>query len=240
MFRDKPFNKAFLISVAWHLFIMFGVTIVVLPVNFQLGKTSTVSFLGPILEKTAFEIMLNQKARPRKAQYRHSMHFDESFLIAAKNELEDLKIGTLFLSNKRRKLKVSARDILGSYKFTPSFFHAGAQGTEKKKAASSQELSRQDFIIKGPLADREILFRPSQPNISTMIDYDRDSFKVEVRLKVLADGTVEEVSLLASSGYPDVDLEAINYMKGFKFSPVDRDKEKNSESSRVRLNIRSK
>ncbi|MCM8782233.1 MAG: hypothetical protein NC828_04215, partial [Candidatus Omnitrophica bacterium] len=75
MFRDRDFSIAFLISLSWHLFIMFFVTIVVLPVNFPMLKASTISFLGPILEKTAFEIMIEKGIPSKQTVYQQTMPF---------------------------------------------------------------------------------------------------------------------------------------------------------------------
>ena len=73
MFKNKPISAAFLISISVHLFLLFFVTIVVLPANFKIIKPSTVSFLAPILEKAAFEMMLDQKGQPVADQAADSM-----------------------------------------------------------------------------------------------------------------------------------------------------------------------
>lgn len=220
MFRDKTFNLAFLISLSWHLFCMFCITIVILPANFPIAKASSVSFLGPILEKTAFELMLERKIPTRRTSYREPMYFDGTFLTKDEKGIDKLKFDNYFLTGKREEIKPNAKDLFGDFKFTPSF----SQGTLNKPSAKGPRLEGggDGLFIEGPLAKREILFKPELPVLAKRIEPGQESFVVELKFKVSSKGSVDEVLLLASSGYPDVDMAAIGYIKGFQFSPLSR------------------
>ena len=79
MFTNRAFNTAFIISLACHLICMFTVNIVILPGRYKIRELTSVSFLGPILEKTALEIILANKpiavttSYQRDLKYRHSI-----------------------------------------------------------------------------------------------------------------------------------------------------------------------
>jgi hypothetical protein len=53
---DKILLAAIALSLAWHVFWMFAVKVVVTPTNKGGVKFSKVSFLGPILERGALEV----------------------------------------------------------------------------------------------------------------------------------------------------------------------------------------
>lgn len=237
LFRNKPFNIALLISLSWHLLCMLCITIVVLPANFQMSKTSTVSFLGPILEKTAFEMMLPKKSPSRHPLYRKHMHVDDSLLASTRTGVEKVRFESFFTQDKRKGLRVSAKDLFGQFKFIPPFRRTGVD-VQQRGTRTRQDAWQKDIFIEGPLADQEILFKPELPAIAQQLDRGQDSFSVELRFKVIPDGTVDDVSLLASSGYPDIDLVAISYIKGFRFSPLASGrKPKRPVWSNVKLNL---
>jgi hypothetical protein len=221
MFRNRTFNIAFLISISWHLFCMFCFTIVVLPVSLPMAKVSKVSFLGPILEKTAFDLMLNKKARPRRASYTESMRLDDAFLAHEEKGLDGLKFDNPFLQIVREDTSMSVGDLFGNFKVTPPFKQLILENRQEKATQPSSPGTRnENFVIEGPFASREILFKPDLPIITKKFDVSEESFMVELKFEVAPGGKIKEVLLLASSGYPDVDLTAINYIKGFQFSSL--------------------
>lgn len=243
MFKDKSFNLAFLVSLSWHLFLMLFVTIVILPANFKMAKTSTVSFLGPLLEKTAFELMLEQKIPTRQVLFTQPMYPKTNLLSYNEKGLNGLKFDTVFSTPKTEDIEINTRELFGDFKFTPSFQQAGLDiGRERTKQDLFTQREQENFFIEGPLANREILFKPELPAIPKRVEEGQDSFVVELKFELLPDGRVGDVCLLASSGYPDIDLIAINYVTGFKFSPLDSGaglKEK-SVRGKIRLNLKSR
>lgn len=62
IFKDRIFNSAILISVAWHIFWICMISVVVTSGERNPIKFSKVSFLGPILERGVLEV----KIRPRE------------------------------------------------------------------------------------------------------------------------------------------------------------------------------
>lgn len=136
------------------------------------------------------------------------------------------------------------KELFGDSKIVPSFRQTETVSVEEKDNAVLPDNNR-GFSIKGPLANREIIFSPTPPTVARRIeDEKQDSFGVELKIAALPDGSVFEISLLASSGYPDIDLQAINYVKAFKFLPVSPGAEtgKNAavQTGTLRLDLKSK
>jgi TonB family protein len=234
MFKDRQFNKAFLISLSWHLFLLFFVTIVVLPANFKLAKTSAVSFLGPLLEKSAFEIMVEQQPQSRRTSFAQPFYSDGAAAIGLKREGAGLRFDKVFgLAPKAREPQTT--ELFGNSKIVPIFKQA--QQTREDAAPADSK----DFYIKGPLEGREIIFRPAYPTVPRRVEGQmQDVFGVELKFTVAPDGAVTDASLLASSGYPDIDLAAINYVKAFKFLPQGQTGAGEGQTGAIRLNLKSR
>ncbi|MDD5449200.1 MAG: energy transducer TonB [Candidatus Omnitrophica bacterium] len=241
MFRDKTLSIAFLISVSWHVFFMLCFTVVVLPAGFPMHRISNVSFLGPILEKTAFELMLEKKSRfEQDPSYRDIMNLSDVSLSGNEVGFDKLKFIEPSLKPATDNETMSANDLFGTFKITPPFIEAAKEPMEPGEAQEGAVYkSEEDLAIEGPLAQSEILFKPDAPAITKRIEEGQESFTVELRFKASAAGNVEEAVLLVSSGYADVDMAAINYIKGFKFSAPSSE-DANVGWNKVRLRLKSK
>lgn len=240
MFKDKQFNKAFLISLSWHIFLLFFVTIIVLPANFKLARTSTVSFLGPILGKTAFEMMVDQQPRLKGTSFTQPFYSNSGVIAPAAGAADRLRFDKVFGPVKKAG-GAGTKELFGNSKIVPSFKQVESAPAVENKAMLQDNSG---LSIKGPLAGREIIFRPAPPALQRRVEAaDQDSFGIELRLTVLPDGAVSEASLLASSGYPDIDLEAINYVKTFKFLPVtpgEAGSKSAAQTGTLRLDLKSR
>jgi len=224
MFRDRPFNAAFLISLLWHLFLIFCVTIVIFPANIKIAKPSSVSFLGPILEKTAFEIMLGRKPGPNTTAYKQSVNANKKLFNNTDEEMGRLNkagFGAEPVTGEGKGRGVSSRELFGDFKFTPQPRAAYSAAGYKTAGLTRSFLTGGDNIsIEGPLADQELLFRPELPIIPRRIESGEGSLAVKLKIRALKGGEVDSAVLLASSGEPAVDLAMINYVKKFRFSPL--------------------
>jgi hypothetical protein len=56
MIKDRILLSALIFSVIWHLFWLSALTVVIVPRDARPPKFSSVSFLGPILEQSAFRV----------------------------------------------------------------------------------------------------------------------------------------------------------------------------------------
>ena len=184
-----------------------------------MAKVSNVSFLGPILEKTAFEMMLEKKPLPKRVLYGGIMRLDSVFLSIDEKKGAEFKFGDVAAAQKKTEVKMSSSDLFGDFKFIPPFRERGLRGASAPRMDQGERA--RDFAIEGALSEREVVIRPpSPPLVPKRIEAGQDSYTVGLKISVSSAGKVEDVVLSASSGYPDIDLAAINYIKGFYFSPV--------------------
>ncbi len=71
--------------------------------------------------------------------------------------------------------------------------------------------------IKGPLASRKILEKPSPPSVRLSVEAE-----IELTLWVLPDGTVDRV-LPTVKGDTELERVAIGYLKQWRFAPLPKD-----------------
>ncbi len=75
--------------------------------------------------------------------------------------------------------------------------------------------------IFGPLADREISYKPPQPLLLGRA-VAGEALNMELKFFVTAQGEVKEVIPVVSSGSAEADLLGIRYLKRWKFAPAAR------------------
>jgi hypothetical protein len=76
-----------------------------------------------------------------------------------------------------------------------------------------------DSEIMGPASEREIFYKPPKPRFPEQVSGSRP-FHMELKFFVSAQGDIEEVIPVVSSGNAEVDLLGIRYLKGWKFTPL--------------------
>jgi len=230
MVKARPFTVALCISLSCHLFLMFFVTVVVVPKSFQRLRVYTVSFLGPILEKTAFELMFDEKARSENAQLRQPLDLGGgggSAAVYAGGEGVAVRFESLFPKSSPQPSDAGAYELSDDFKFLPP---AGAFGHAIQEARGSGDIRE----------DREVVFKPVLPTVPRRTDLNRETFAVGLKFKVLPSGAVDDVMLVASSGYPDIDIAAIDYVKGTRYAPLDSGVEQQPMWYTRKVNLKSR
>jgi len=227
MFKDRVFNISFLVSVFWHLFWISIVTIISVPTGASLADYSKVSFLGPILEKTAFELMLEESPlraetiymKPVIPQYTFDVDIakaDTGFFKPASEMSEPVMFRSSFL------------DIIDEDKTTLPYFYKEVYSVSLKKD-----------VARSPLGHRAVAFKPDRlPKIPIWIAQDKESFKIELEFAVSATGAVERVTPVVSSGHPKIDMIGMNYLKGWRFAPLKDSEEKLDQTGRIEIELR--
>lgn len=229
MFRDKAFNLSILFSSIWHLcwisFIGITITPDIQPGNFH----QEVSFLGPILEKTAFDLMV-EGAKPRAET------------LYAKSTLSDAKstlfVGDVYLKPKgpqrkilkefifddlRERFSFSLRDYIKDTKEIPLYL--AEEIMVSYKAQPERKLAT--TLVEGPAREREIIFKPLSLTVPPGLYGDREEHIVKLKFFVSNNGVVHDVEPVISSGYLEIDLQATKFLKRWRFSPlssVEKDK----------------
>ncbi len=229
------FGLALAISLIWHLFWIFSVRIFMTPIPLSKGLTSNVSFLGSILDEESV-YAYERTLAPGSLEVKHPPLLGTADIFMAENIGINYIEGPIFKADfdmlKEKKFKLSARDELTATKGIPS------RPFDKIKVSYKAYPSQ----IKGPLRFREVVYKPDLPSYLRWdeelgVDFDRlgDSFDMELKFWVSAEGKVELVERVSSSGHPTVDLVGIRYLKGWQFAPIAVGESKGEEWGIIKL-----
>jgi len=207
---NRIFKIAFLVSLAWHLFCMSFFKIVVLPGRYHTRDLTKVSFLGPILEKTALEIMLVGKPTAVSTSYHHNLKYGHRTVTPqVKNDSLEVEPENPGMSTEPdSNFDFLKRGVLESVKEVPRM----AMGREEDGALSACAGEDPDT------GEREIIYKGEKPKLPSWID-SSSAFYMELEFVVNEQGDVQEIAPKISSGNPEVDLIGIRYLKSWRFAP---------------------
>lgn len=204
---------ALILSVLAHFFFMTFVTVVAPEDFFKTEPFTRVTFLGPILEKTAFDIMVAGEggvSGGREALVPEG--FLNPDLHQALSEKDDaiparyISVGTEVL---RRVDK-----YLVPEKLAPRFYSRGQySGTAPEGQSGPERLADQ-------YGGRKVLFRPPTPLVAVDGIAVKKYFTVKLSAAVTVSGDVIDVSVARTSGYLFADSEAMKYLRAWKFQSV--------------------
>ncbi len=226
MFTNKTFRTAFLISLIWHASCIYAVNIVVLPGRYAMRNLTSVSFLGPILEETALEIILANKPAAVTTSYQRDLKY--------MHHLDGRKKSIDIENEKKFLLAKTEEDI-------ERVFSKGFTDRKEIPQVITKKILKEDVRNKrgiiGPLADRELLYKPAKPLLPSWIS-EKTTFTLELEFIVSSQGEIKKVIPVVSSGNPDVDLIGIRYLKAWRFAPAASTQKE--EKGRIRLTFESR
>lgn len=229
MFKDRAFNLSLLFSSAWHLFWISAICVVVTPSVQPSNLYQEVNFLGPLLEKTAFDIMVDAVKPQTETLYARSTLFLSNVYLKPKGPV-------------RRTLKETLPDI----QFDSTSFIFGEYGKEEvptyfdeniRMMYAKPEKSELGVLGGGLSEKREVIFKPEAVTVPRGLYGETETYAVKLRFFVNDKGLVQDVELLASSGYPGIDLKAIGFLKKWRFSPAFREMGEKDKASRKVISI---
>ncbi len=210
MVINRTLRIALLLSVGVHVAGMSAVSIIT-PTGLDRIKSFTqVDFLGPILEKTAFDIMIE--------------NVDPVFSTSYGDAFENITNAYLKVATPKRKFSgerysaylevVTGRgvfDFLSGTKTIPDFLLSPAMAYPIRINGGRRESGK---------TGREVVHKPMQPLILRGLYGDESGYAI--KLKVLTDegGSVRLVDPLTTTGYPQLDLKAAEYVKTWIFAPA--------------------
>lgn len=185
-----------------HIFAMSAVMIVT-PGNMDRKKGYTrVDFLGPILEKTAFDIMLESTNPVVKTSYSLGdlpfgfrdlkvpspgrMSFEQEF----PRHLEDSRDNVIL-------------DALIGYKTVPDFY------LDVRDAMLNSQTWSPD--------QRKVVYTPDPPFIMKSLYGGKDFIDIRVRALVGPDGNVKKTEPVTTTGYPQLDSVAAKFVRSWIF-----------------------
>ena len=173
------------------------------------GKVYTrVEFLGPILGKTAFDLVHETTGSPHRFAY--SEIPGTSF-----REETDLRLEKKFFSLTEEKnlpepdLKKTTRPFLRASKLLPQFM----LDTPGLGAAMSTDRS----TVFKEKSDRIVLYRPEPPTVYKNMYGDNRIYALKVNALISREGRIRLMEPITTTGYPEVDVMGLKYLKGWLF-----------------------
>jgi hypothetical protein len=202
---DRSLRIALGISLGVHIFAMSAVVIIT-PDDAGRKKSFTrVDFLGPLLEKTAFDIMLESANPIVRTSYSWGyMPFGSSSLKVSSPGRMTFKPET-FPASFESIMDNAVLDSLKDYKATPDFF-----------LKTRKDLLRQK---KWMPSKRNIMYRPEAPFFEKDLYGGKEAVNASVRALVSPDGKVKSIEPVTTTGYPQLDILAAKYVKSWIFEP---------------------
>ncbi len=188
-----------------HIFCMSVVAITSPPAREKMRSYSRVAFLGPLLRKTAFDIMLENANPVVRTTYRHMMSDSWSgYLRAAAPErhmsLTD-KFSNYFTNNGLDSVVIG---FLYDDKSTPDFLLT----VERKISLRRHGLDERQ---------RGTVYKPEAPVLAPGLYGEDDVFHIRVRAMVSGEGIVKRVEPITTTGYPGLDFMASKFVSGWIF-----------------------
>jgi len=234
MFRNKIFNRALLFSSLWHLFWIFAVIIVVTPTVQPSTIYQEVGFLGPILEKTAFDFMLEGIVPQAETLYARDVAFIDNVYLKPKGPKRKV-LKEVIPKIKKENFSFVLEKYLKGSKEIPIYV------SEKiKMMYASQKPNGSLSQIDGPAGKRDIVFKPGPLRVLPGLYGDSDEYTVKLKFFVSNKGIVRDIEPVISSGYPEVDMKAVKFLKNWRFSSLSAAKRDKLDWGAVTIKIKAK
>ncbi|MFQ5952430.1 MAG: hypothetical protein ACE5JK_03390 [Candidatus Omnitrophota bacterium] len=201
---DRNLRIAIGISLGVHIFVMSAVMIVT-PDRMGRKKGYTrVDFLGPILEKTAFDIMLESANPVMKTSYGLGpLSFGVGRLKASPPGRMSLK--QEFSQHLENRMDSSALEALEDYKTVPDFYLDVKAGGSELWALGFEK--------------RKVIYTPEAPFIMRGLYGSKDEIHIKIKALVSSCGSVKKAEPVITTGYPQLDILATKYVRGWIFEP---------------------
>jgi len=213
MFRDKLFQNFFIFSVGWHLFWFSAIVVILAPPNLEKSQFSKVTFLGPVMEETMLEILIDNNAKYVKTFYvtEPAMQEAQVILPVPPERLEPNREGIFSISNKDM---FSLKQYIYNYKLYPTDIF--------RSTISSDTEDKNFYLIDG----FKVIHKPALPSVPALLDTEQKKFSVKLEFFISKEGTAFSINPKTSSGYPQIDMLAIQYIEKIKFLPGEYDTSK--------------
>lgn len=200
---------ALIISLGVHV---FGMTAVMITTPEDVGRVkpyTSVSFLGPILKKTAFDIMIESVDPLMSTMYRYSsLGLEEGYLevVAPKRETkyQDLSKGA------ELDMDLLPRDFLMGKKRVPEL------GLESNLDSSLFD-SWGSISENAAEVGRKVIYKPVAPTIIPGLYGGKETFRIKVKVIIDTDGKVKKAEPLTTTGFPRIDITAAKYARSWIF-----------------------
>jgi len=214
VFSNNIFSISILFSLLWHIFWILAVGVVVTPTVESSDLYQEVSFLGPILEKTAFDIMAEGGIPHSETVYTSSSTLITSAYLRVAGPARRVK-KEVMPENVLDRFFVVLQGYFSNKKEVPLYVAESAEMRYSKKR-KRKAIS----FIDGPAKRRELISKAEPSSVPRGIYGNEKEYAVKLKFFVSKNGIVRDIEPVVSSGYPEIDLLAVKSLKKWRFSPT--------------------
>lgn len=205
---SRNLSIALLVSIGVHVLGMSAVTIINPDIPGRGQPYTRVDFLGPLLGKTAFDIMIENSDPVFETAYRRVFDLAGGSLRLRVSAPKITTFVQEFPDRYERGMDVSASNFLTGIKEIPSVF---------------QGLGVEDFLAGEWMASavppepREVVFKPAAPDIMRGLYGENAVFAVRVKALIGPDGIVIKTEPATTTGHPRLDFVAAEFVGRWMF-----------------------
>jgi hypothetical protein len=191
-FMDRSFLFGVAVSVLWHLFWFFSVTIVVTPPARRAMVSPRIVSLGPVLDDAMFKTLVESRPEISRAFYRQPADFETATEVPAET-IERYSPGDVVSVPFGKRFSTSLKELVSGAKTTPPAPY---------------------FELSGPVDMSQVLSGPGLPPEGLP-----PSGPAEIDFTLDRDGHVADLRFTVSSGNNAADLSWEKHLRQWTFSP---------------------
>ena len=223
---DRTLRIAVLVSIGIHIIGMSVVSIITPEDLFPTKPYTRVDFLGSILDKTMFDIMMEDAGAPGPGVYgENGIGRENEYLEVSAKRREPVYAD--ISAEMERGIESRIIEVFRGTKLVPDVTLEFEPGGFSSTGWMSE--------LEEPAGRRKVAYKPDAPVIMPGLFGYSDEFVVRVRALVSPQGTVLKAEPVTTSGYAEIDLTAVEYVRGWVFAP---DRSRRAGDEWLELDIR--
>lgn len=224
-FRDRSFLMGLAVSLAWHFFWFFSITIVISPPKAKEKPRPRVVSLGPVLNDTIFKTLIETRPELSQTFYRGPAALSPEALEPKVQTIERYSPGDIVSVPFGKKILNSMRMLVGGDKASPEDDFALRLNLGYPEEVSGME---------GEAKDRQVLSRPEEPDVPAGA-----GSEIEIAFTIDPSGAVKSTEITSSSGSSAADALWLRYFRHWQFSPLSGRPHAEDQSGRIRFKLGS-
>lgn len=205
---DRPLLFGALISLLWHFFWFFSVTITIGPSETLRRRVSRTVSLGAVLDDTIFKTLVESRPQVTEAFYFRSSEFTPAPPELELPVMERPLSGGVVSVPFGKKFMMTLKEFMDGDKPSADFDLGDGVGALFENVES----------LEGDVRSRVVLSRPPRPRFPKEAEASLRGVETVVSFSVDSSGTVIEAERVVSSGNSAVDALWLDYVRGFRFS----------------------